>query len=230
MELFYETLIENDLNPFMLFNDEGKLLKYNKEAEYLLSFVSSREIYDLAVSSAPLSFGFQRSFVTLHYERNSFYAILVGYLDESSLGIKLYKEVTDSHKLEYKSAMTEINIFTLLKLSRNSTLSHSQVILNEIYDPSIPDVKLNVEKFLLLLNKLFTMYHDSKELFIKVFLKIGETIVFNGKKYPICSIKFHSYDTQVKDAELFYQLAKEADVSLFVKSDFVMIEFPLISA
>ncbi len=229
MQTFCEELIEYDLNPFMMYDSQGKLIQYNKEAEFLLSYVSSRQIYDLAVANAPLSYGFKRSFVSLHYERNIFYAILVGYLDEERLGIKLYKEVSDSARLTIDSKKTEVNIFTLLQLSRNSTLSQSAVMINELYDPSIPDVKLNVEKFLNLLNHILREYETAKELSIKVFLKIGETMLLEGKKYPICSIKFHSFDTHITETALLFSKSKESGVSLFVKEDFIMIEFPLIT-
>jgi len=229
MQGFCEEMVEHDLNPFMMFDSAGKLCNYNKEAEFLLSYVSSREIYDLAVSNAALSFGFKRSFVSLHYERNVFYAILVGYLDEDRLGIKLYKEVSDSVKHKIDTKKTEVNVFTLLNLSRNSILSQSSVMINELYDPSIPEVKLNVEKFLGILNHIFRGYKEAKELSIKVFLKIGETMLLDDKKYPICSIKFHSFDTTLKDTALLFSKSKEAGVSLFVKEDFIMIEFPLIT-
>lgn len=229
MQEFYEEMMEHDLDPFMMFNSAGKLSKYNKEAEYLLSYVSSREIYDLAISNASLSYGFKRSFVSLHYERNIFYAILVGYLDEERLGIKLYKEVSDNVKHDIDTQKTEVNIFTLINLSQNSTLSQSSIMINELYDPSIPDIKLGVEKFLNLLNHIFREYQEADELSLKVFLKIGETMLLEGKKYPICSIKFHSFDTTIKDTTVLFPKAKEAGVSLFAKDDFIMIEFPLIT-
>jgi len=227
MQEFYEELLENDLNPFMLFDSSGKLIKYNKEAEFLLSYVSSRQMYDLAVANAPLSFGFKRTFVSLHYERNTFYAVLVGYQDEDRLGIKLYKEVSDSAKQQLGSTLTEVNVFTLLALSKNSTLANSPVIINELFDPSIPDVQLPVDKFLSLLNSAMRIYEKAEELSISVFLKIGETMLIEGVKYPICSIKFHSYDTKIQDVNSLYRKAKEAGVSLFVKETTIMIEFPL---
>lgn len=227
MTAFYEEMIEHDLDPFLMFDSAGKLIQYNKEAEFLLSYVSSRELYDLAVSNAPISFGFQRSFVSLHYERNTFYAILVGYLDEEKVGIKLYKEVCDSTKTELTSKRTEVNIFTLLTLSRSSTLTNSPVLFNELYDPSIPEVKLDVEKFLNLLNHTYRIYENAEELSIKVFLKVGETMLIDGKKYPIGVIKFHSYDTPASSVNALFVKAKEAGVSLFVKDDYIMIEFAL---
>ena len=154
---------------------------------------------------------------------------MVGYLDDEKLGIRLFKEVSDSAKHPIDSKKTEVNIFTLLNLSRNSTLSQSPIMINELYDPSIPDIKLDVEKFLKLLNTILREYEMAKELSIKVFLKIGETMVLEGKKYPICSIKFQSYDRHMKDTSRYFTKAKEAGVSLFAKDDFIMIEFPLIT-
>ena len=230
MERFFEELIEHDLNPFILFDSQGKLLQYNKEAEFLLSYVSSRELHDLAVAHAPLSFGFKRSFVSLHYERNIFYGILVGYLDEEKIGIKLYKEVSDSAKQCISSTLTEVNIFTILNLSRNSTLSaENSPTIQELYDPSIPEVKLHIEKFLTLLNHIFREFKETKELSIRVFLKIGESMKLADKKYPICSIKFQSYELEIKDTAPLFTKAKDAGVSLFAKTDSIMIEFPLIT-
>jgi hypothetical protein len=228
MKEFHEELIEYDLNPFMMFTSDGKLTYYNKEAEFLLSYVSNREIYELAMANAPISFGFKRTFTSLHYERNVFYAILVGYLDEDKVGIKLYKEVCDSIQIERKEKMTEVNIFTLINLSRSTVLSQSGVVITELYDPSLPDMRLDVEKFLKLMNFILKGYKSARELNIKVFLKIGETIVVKGKKYPICAIKFQSYDTDTPEDTQLYTKAKDAGVSLFIKPDFIMVEFPML--
>jgi hypothetical protein len=228
MKEFHEELIEYDLNPFMMFTSDGKLTYYNKEAEFLLSYVSNRQIYELAVANAPISFGFKRTFTSLHYERNVFYAILVGYLDEDKIGIKLYKEVCDSIQIERHEKMTEVNIFTLINLSRSTVLSQSKVSITELYDPSLPDVRLDVEKFLKLMNLILKGYKDANELNIKVFLKIGETIIVKEKKYPICAIKFQSYDTLVQNDTQLYINAKDAGVSLFMEPDFIMVEFPML--
>jgi hypothetical protein len=228
MKAFYEELIEYDLNPFMMFTSDGKLSYYNKEAEFLLSYVSNKELYELAMANAPISFGFKRTFTSLHFERNIFYAILVGYLDEDKIGIKLYKEVCDSIQIERKEKMTEVNIFTLINLSRTTVLSQTDIVITELYDPSLPDMKLDVEKFLKLLNQILKSYENAKELNIKVFLKIGETIVVKGKKYPICAIKFQSYSSSIQNETTLYTNAKDAGISLFIKPDFIMIEFPML--
>jgi hypothetical protein len=225
---FYQELIENDLNPFMMFDREGKLIKYNKEAEFLLSYAKSKEIYDLAVANAPMSFGFKKSFITLTYERNLFYAILVGYLDEDMIGIKLYKEVYSSSDTKKNKKLTSVNIFTLINLSKASTLTNSDIKIDELYDPSIPDMKLNVEGFMKLLNQIFKEYREVGNLTIKIFLKVGETMIIDGKKYPICTIKFQSNETEVKNGALLYEIAKDAGVSLFIKERAVVLEFAML--
>jgi len=63
MNNLYEQILENDLNPFITFNSNGKLNKFNKEAEFLFNFVSIKELYELAISNATQSFGFQHKYI-----------------------------------------------------------------------------------------------------------------------------------------------------------------------
>ncbi len=225
---FYKELMEHDLNPFIYYNSKGELVKYNKEAEFLLSFVSVRDIYDLALSNAPVSFGFKKSYISLHYERLSFYAILVGYVDEDHIGIRLYKEVFDSSQMILDKDMQVVNLFTILKLSQNSTFSFNSMKITEIFDPSIPEIKVKVDKFLKLLNSIFYKFKNIKNLEIKVYFKLGETIIINNKKYPIICITFKSLNFRVKYEDILL-LAKEASVSLYGSKDWIRVELPLIS-
>ncbi len=224
---FYEELMENDLNPFIYYNSSGSLVKYNKEAEFLLSFVSVRDIYDLALSYAPISFGFKKTYISLTYGRLSFYAILVGYVDEEYIGIRLYKEVFDSSQMILDKDMQVVNLFTLLKLSENSSLPFNSIRITEVFDPSIPEIKVKVDKFLKLLNSIFYKFKTVKELEIKVYFKLGETIIINKKKYPIVCIAFKSLNFRVKLDDIL-SISKEASVSLYSSTDWIRIELPLI--
>ena len=83
--------IEHDYNPFILFSTSGELKYSNNSAELLLSYVSPKNFHDLALSYAPMSFGYKTTFITLEYDKFSFYGITVGYEDEEVIGIKLYQ-------------------------------------------------------------------------------------------------------------------------------------------
>ena len=45
MSTFNEDWIENDYNPFILFNANGKIISLNSEAQYLLGAIDIKTIY-----------------------------------------------------------------------------------------------------------------------------------------------------------------------------------------
>ncbi|MCH9814585.1 MAG: hypothetical protein K0U47_11665 [Epsilonproteobacteria bacterium] len=228
MDTLHESFLEYDLNPFMVFSSSGKLLTYNQEAEYLLSFVPPQELYDLAVNYAAQSFGFRSTHVNLRYDRYSFCIVLVGYLDDDKIGLKLYKEVSGNTVSVSKNNMTSANLFALLELSKNSILASRKILITESFDPTIPEMRLHVEKFLKLLNKVFSEYTNTKGLELRVSLKIGQNMLVEGKSYPICNIVIIDRNTTVQNREVLHTLATEANVVVIIKEGKTIIEFPII--
>ena len=229
MKTLNETFLEYDLNPFIVFSSSGKLLQYNHEAEYLLSFVSPHALYELAVNYAPKSFGTQRSQVNLRYDRYTFCALLVGYLDDKKIGVRLYKEMTNSSSNVSKGDVTVTNLFALLELSKNSIFANKEVLITESLDPTIPEMKLHVERFLKLLNRVFTEYVDCKEIEIMVRLKIGQNLVVDGKSYPICNVSIISHKVNIQNSNALHSLASEANIMLIIKDGKTIVEFPIIA-
>ncbi|MDR0407765.1 MAG: hypothetical protein LBH45_02435, partial [Campylobacteraceae bacterium] len=88
---FYEQWLENDYNPFVSFDANGKIIAANHEAQFLLSHVSAKEIFDIANVYANVTFGFKTTLFDFRIGENPFYGVTVGYLDECQIGIKLYK-------------------------------------------------------------------------------------------------------------------------------------------
>jgi hypothetical protein len=223
----YEELLEHDLNPFMLFDGDGKIKSFNKETEFLLNFVSPKELFNLAVSYASQTFGFHREFISLSYDKQTFYAILVGYVSDDEIMLRLYKEVVRTKTLKIDANLKETNLFTLIELSKSTTLLGSNILIEEIYDVSIPLLKLNVNEFLLSLNNIFEQIKDQKNITLKVYLKTGEYEVINKKKYKIISIEFTS-----KDKIEFYPLKVEVGKNdLFVVTNdksSIKLDLPLI--
>jgi len=58
---FIEQWIENDYNPFIIFESSGRLKSLNQEAQYLLGEVSTKDIFDLAGTYATLTYRFKNS-------------------------------------------------------------------------------------------------------------------------------------------------------------------------
>jgi hypothetical protein len=225
MEKFYEELIENDLDPFILFNGNGGVERYNKKADFLLSFVSYKEIYDLAIANAPQRFGFKRTFIDLEY-KESYYAVLVGYVDEDYLGIKLYKKTIPTNQIKIDEKYKLVNLYTMIELSKNTILSGSGIKFEEDYDLTIPDTKINIDHFLKILNEIFLAYKNNDSVKIRSHLKLGEFIKIEGQKYQVCSIRFESQSAKI--GENLKLLAKDTNFILTVKDAITEIEFPLI--
>jgi hypothetical protein len=227
MKEFYEQLIEHDLNPYILFDSNGKIKSYNKEAEYLLNFASVKELFELAVANASLNFGFNHKYINLKYNKLNFYAILVGYANDDEIALRLYKSVSNENNVINDEKLKLVNIFSLIDLSKNSTLLNSTLKIDELYDISIPEMKININNFLLCLNECFLLFRDDEKITLQVQLKIGEYEIINHTKYKIVAIEFiseHKID-YISDLE---DKANKANSNIFFNQNKIRIELPII--
>jgi len=223
----YEELLEHDLNPFILFDSDGKIKNFNKEAEFLLNFVQPKELFDIAVSYASQTFGFRREFINLSYDKQSFYAILVGYLSDDEIALRLYKEVSGTKITKISENLKETNLFTLIELSKSTTCLGHSIDIEEIYDVSIPLIKLNVNDFLLCLNTIFEQVKNEKSLTLKVSIKTGEYEIIDTKKYKIIAIDFITE----KKIEFYFHQNNEGKNNIFhlsQRQNTIQLELPLI--
>jgi nitrogen-specific signal transduction histidine kinase len=231
MKDFYEELLDNDLNPYLLFYSNGKIKSYNKEAEFLLSFVSVKELFDLAVENASLSFGFNQKYISLKYNKQAYYAILVGYVNEQEIALRLYKVVSNDTNSFNNKELKLVNIFSLIELSKNSTLINSNLEISELYDISIPELKININNFLLCLNDCFSLFKNEEKLSLQVHIKTGEYEITDGKKYKILVIKYISDKKIVLEPTFENALelkAKKSNVNLFYNHNILKLQLPMI--
>jgi len=225
MEEFYEQLLDNDLNPYILFSSSGKLINFNKEAEYLFNFVTPKELYELALQNASQNFGFASKFINIKYKKQTYYAIMVGYLDDEKIALRLYKEVEPSKNINIDSNYHMSNIYTLITLSRNTSLLQSNLKIQEVFDVSIPELKIDINEFLLILNHIFNEVKNDKHLILKVALKTGEYEIINKKKYHIICIKFNSQSRINLDN---FQVNSNSLINIYQKDNVIELEIPLI--
>ena len=224
---FYVNMIENDLNPFILFDSNGRMKDFNKEAEFVFNFVKPRELYDLAVSHASVSFGFTNKFITLVYGKLKFYALLVGYINDDEIGLRLYKAVCTEDEINMNQDIELANIFALIELSKNTTLIQSDVVIEETYDISIPEIKVNINAFILTLNECFEQFKNNKILKLKVGINIGEYEVIDNNKYQVASIEFLSNNKLILGKQL-KDKAYRANINIFVDGNILKLDFPMI--
>jgi len=185
---FEQQWIEYDYNPFILFDSNGKIITLNAEAQFLLGFTTPSEIFELTKTYANITFGFKTTFIELEYGRYKFFGVTVGYEDEEKIGIKLYQ--APSYKINTKKPEGElINIFTIIDLCIATNSINSDIKFTKSYDPTIPDVIIDSNNLIKLLNKIYTAVAPSSEVTTKVFFRVGEHIKFEEKKYSIFSIQ-----------------------------------------
>lgn len=186
-----EAWLENDYNPFIVFTDDGRVKSLNQEAQYLLGEVKNREIFELAQTYASHSFGFETTILDLSYGSYKFYGLTVGYLDDNEIGIKLYKIAAKKFS-NIEENKESVNLYTLLDLciSAASTRCKSKFIKN--FDPTFPDIRLQINDFTKLLDKVYQSHQFATAITTKLSLVTGEYIRFEDKKYPIFSINIQS--------------------------------------
>ncbi|MCD4758203.1 MAG: hypothetical protein K8R39_08030 [Arcobacteraceae bacterium] len=231
MKDFYEQLIEHDLNPYLLFDSSGKVKSYNKEAEFLLNFVSIKELFQLAVSNASLNFGFNHKYISLKYNKQSYYAILVGYANDDEIALRLYKVVSNTTHTIKDDKLKLVNIFSLIDLSKNSTLLHSKLNINELYDISIPEIKININDFLLCLNECFSTFKEKQNISLQVYIKTGEYEIINQKKCKIVALEFISEENLSFDKSNEKNLetkALKSNANVFFDHNSIKLELPMI--
>ena len=226
---FEQQWIEYDFNPFILFDSSGKIVSLNAEAQFLLGSSNTATIFEIATLHASQNFGFKTTFMDLEFGRYKFFGITVGYENEDQLGIRLY-QVPSYHFSKPKIDSGEIvNVYTLIDLCISTNSISSKATFLKDLDPSIPDVRLNTNLFVKLLNRVYSVCIDSDEITTKLFFRVGEHIKFDNKKYSLFTIMISSSNIDLSKSSSIDQLAEQNSVSVDIKDNYVSVNIPLIT-
>ena len=187
---FFEEWVELDLNPILSFSSSAKILYSNSEAQFLLNRIKQKELFDLALTYAPKTFGALTSYIDLTIKNYTFYAITVSYENEDEIHMKLYKSamVKKESKLNIKNINTT-NIFTLVDLAISTSKIKNNINFTKNYDPSIPEFKLDASSFIKTLNSVFEIFKNKNNVACSILLKIGEYIKIDNIKYSLISVE-----------------------------------------
>ena len=238
---FEQQWIEYDYNPFVLFNINGKIVSLNSEAQFLLGSVSTNELFDLAKAYANVSFGFKTTFVDLEFGRYKFFGVTIGYEDEDQIGIKLYQ--TPTFKLKTPKPDGQLtNIFTLIDLCISTNSISSDIKYLKEYDPTIPDIIINSNKLIKILNKIYSCFEDNDSIHTKVFYRIGEHIkvqdevnsearegALGYKKYSLFSIRVIADKMNETRSNELKVMAESSNFYVDIKKD-LTINIPMITS
>lgn len=223
---FFEEWVELDLNPILSFSSSSRILYSNSEAQFLLNRIKPKELFDLALTYAPKTFGALTSYIDLTIKNYTFYAITVSYENDEEIHMKLYKSamVKKESKLNIKN-INSTNIFTLVDLTISTSKIKTNINFTKNYDPSIPEFKLDASSFIKTLNQAFEAFSNRKNVSCSILLKIGEYIKIDGKKYSLISVEISSNENadfstlNIKDNNSFI---------LTVEDNKITIDLPLI--
>ena len=225
---FEQQWIEFDYNPFVLFNSNGKIISLNSEAQFLLGSVTADELFKLATTYANVSFGFKTTFIELEFGRYRFFALTVGYENEEEIGVKFYQAPT--FKLNNEKPVGELtNIYTLVDLCISTSSINSKTVFAKELDPTIPEIIIDSNNFIKLLNKIYSCFENNDKVYTKIFYRVGEHIKFEDKKYSIFSIEVHAPNINKHRSNELEILAANTNFFIDIQSK-ITVNIPMITS
>jgi hypothetical protein len=225
---FEQQWLEYDYNPFILFSSNGKIKSLNAEAQFLLGAASVSELFELTTAYANISFGFKTTFLELEFGRYKFFAITIGYENEDEIGIKLYQ--SPSFKINNPKPTGELtNIYTLVDLCISTNSISSNISFTKEFDPAIPEIIINTNSFIKLLNKIYSCFDENEQINTKIFYRVGEHIKFENKKYSIFSVEVKADTINKKRADELEIFAASTNFYIDIQKN-ITINIPMITA
>ena len=224
---FEQQWIEYDYNPFILFNSDGKIISLNAEAQYLMGSTDASTIYEIAMSYASSSFGFNTTFVDLEFGRFKYFGVTVGYETEEEIGIRLYQTPTFKFTKPQKD-VDLVNVYTLIDLAISSNSIGSKTEFTKELDPTIPEVRLNANLFIKMLNKIYVSMMHNESIKTRLYFRIGEYIRYEGEKYTIFAIEVSSKSIEPKHLPAIEALVTETNLYVDMKEESITINIPMI--
>jgi len=229
MDINFESFVEWDSSPFILFNNSGKILYLNNAAEILFGYVSKKELYDIAVSYAPQNFGYKTTSLALNYDSFLFHAITVGYESEEQISLRLYNtpRIKPTRKLETdKFITTNINILLEANIALFKTKNTNPLKL--LTDQDLPAFKIDQNNFSKLLRKTLNAFRSSDSIDISLKLLIGQHVIIENKKESIVQLAIKANGRYAETDDEIQLLAAESQIKSLLKEHSITLEIPLI--
>ena len=225
----FQSFVEWDNSPFILFNNQGKIIYLNNVAEILFGYVSKKELYDITLSYAPQSFGYKTTTLSLNYDAFNFYAITVGYENESQISLRLYNtpRLKSNKKLEKSTLITtDINILLEANIALFKTKNANKLQL--LTDQDLPPFKIDQNNFSKLLRKTLDAFRASDSIDISLKLLIGQHVIIENKKEAIVQLLIKANGRYSDTDEEIYKLASQSQIKVIMQEYSIQLEVPLL--
>lgn len=229
MNINFESFVAWDNSPFILFSDEGKILYLNNAAEILFGYVSQKELYNIALSYAPQSFGYRNTTISLSYDTFSFHAITVGYENEDQISLRLYNRprIQTTHTLETnKFITTDINIILEANIALFKTKNTNPLKL--LTDQDIPAFKIDQNNFSKLLRKSLDAFRASDSMDISLKILIGQHVIIKDKKESLIQLSIVANGRYADTDNEIRSLADKSQIKCLLQEHSIKLEVPLI--
>ena len=141
------------------------------------------------------------------------------------IGIKLYQMPSfNVNKPKPTGELT--NIYTLVDLCISTNSISSDINFIKDFDPTIPEILINSNEFIKLLNKIYKCFSENKEIETKIYFRIGEHIKFEKKKYSLFSIEVKGKNlTKINEFKVY---SESSNFIIEIKDTTVTINIPMI--
>ncbi len=229
MHINFESFVEWDNSPFILFNNLGKIIYLNNAAEILFGYTSKKELYNIALFNAPQSFGYKTTTLSLSYDSFAFYAITVGYENEEQLSLRMYNapRLEIASKAETKKLIaTDINILLEANIALFKTKNSNKLQL--LVDQDLPPFKIDQNNFSKLLRKTLNTFRSSDSIDISLKLLIGQHVIIENKKESIVQLSIKANGRYTDEDKEITSLASLGQIKCITKENAITLEIPLI--
>lgn len=225
----FNFFVENDTNPFIVFDNQGKIQYLNISAEVLMGTCSSKEIFEIALAHAPQTFGAKKSILNLSFNAFEFYGINVLYENDEHIAIHLYNKFVEKQNRTVMLdgfILTDINMLLQANIELFNITYEGRLKLFTDYD--IPQFQLHQNNLSLLLQNLFSLFEKSETFTINVKIKLGEQVVIKEKRYPIILMELTGAFEAEKEHDNLKKLAQKSAILMQFKKTAIQLEIPAI--
>ena len=225
----FKNFIENDSNPFVLFDFGGHIKYLNNSAEVLLGYINPKVLYDLALEYAPKSYGHRGILSNLEFDIFSFFSIMVGYEDDENIYIRLYnKPQIKQEKNVSKEMLILTDVNSLLEANITLFEMQSSAKLSLFVDQDLPMFKIDQNSFSKILRKILEAFIKSQSLSIDLKLLFGEYIVLGDTKYQMLELILKSQKRDTSNDDEIMQIIEQTCLTCQIKKDTFKLQMPII--
>ncbi len=225
----FKNFIENDSNPFVLFDFGGHIKYLNNSAEVLLGYINPKILYDLALEYAPKSYGHRGILSNLEFDIFSFFSIMVGYEDDENIYIRLYnKPQIKQEKNVSKEMLILTDVNSLLEANITLFEMQSSAKLSLFVDQDLPMFKIDQNIFSKILRKMLEAFIKSQSLSIDLKLLFGEYIVLGDTRYQMLELILKSQKRDASNDDEIMQIIEQTCLTCQIKKDAFKLQMPII--